>query len=145
MASLVLAAKDLVIDKAAHVEAERILETTQDVDRLQFLIDLEDGRQLSLSRSTSALLEAVLHVAAKGGRVTFTTLPSEMTTAAAAAWLGISRPTLMKLVREKEIPAYKVGSHTRIKTDDLMKFRDNRNLNQKKVFAELRKISGRLD
>jgi excisionase family DNA binding protein len=145
MASLVLAAKDLVIDKAAHVEAERILETTQDVDRLQFLIDLEDGRQLPLSRSTSALLEAVLHVAAKGGRVTFTTLPSEMTTAAAAAWLGISRPTLMKLVREKEIPAYKVGSHTRIKTDDLMKFRDNRNLNQKKVFAELRKISGRLD
>jgi excisionase family DNA binding protein len=145
MASLVLAAKDLVIDKAAHVEAERILETTQDVDRLQFLIDLEDGRQLPLSRSTSALLEAVLHVAAKGGRVTFTTLPSEMTTAAAAAWLGISRPTLMKLVREKEIPAYKVGSHTRIKTDDLMQFRDNRNLNQKKVFAELRKISGRLD
>jgi len=145
MASLVLAAKDLVIDKAAHIEAERILETTQDVDRLQFLIDLEDGRQLPLSRSTSALLEAVLHVAAKGGRVTFTTLPSEMTTAAAAAWLGISRPTLMKLVREKEIPAYKVGSHTRIKSDDLMQFRDNRNLNQKKVFAELRKISGRLD
>jgi excisionase family DNA binding protein len=145
MSTLVLAAKDLVIDKAAHVEAEKVLETTQDVDRLQFLIDLEDGRQLPLSKSTSALLEAVLHVAAKGGKVTFTTLPSEMTTAAAAAWLGISRPTLMKLVREKEIPAHKVGSHTRIKTDDLLKFRDNRNLNQKKIFADLRKMSGILD
>lgn len=145
MSSLVLAAKDLVIEKAAHMEAEQILEKTQDVDRLQFLVDLEDGRQLPLSKATSALLEAVLHVAAKGGKVTFTTLPSEMTSAAAAAWLGISRPTLMKLVREKEIPAHKVGSHTRIKTDDLVKFKTKRNLAQKKAFADLRKLSGILD
>jgi excisionase family DNA binding protein len=141
MSSLVLAAKDLVIEKAAHVEAEQILEKTRDVDRLQFLIDLEDGRRLPLSKSTSALLEAVLHVAAKGGKVTFTTLPSEMTTAAAAALLGISRPTLMKRIRDKEIPSHKVGSHTRVKTADLMKFKAARNAKQKKVFADLRKMS----
>lgn len=145
MASHVLAARDLLIEEAEHHEAENILEQTQDVDRLQFLIDLEDGRQLPLPPSTSALLEAVLHVAAKGGRVTFSTLPSEMTTAAAAAWLGISRPTLMKLIREKKIPSHKAGSHTRIKTDDLKSFRESRNLNQKKTFAELRKMSGILD
>jgi excisionase family DNA binding protein len=141
MTSLLLAGNDLVIEKEAHVESQRILQSSKDVDRIQFLVDLEDGRQVALSRSTSALLEAVLHVAAKGGKVTFTTLPSEMTTAAAAALLGISRPTLMKKIRDKEIPAHKVGSHTRVKTDDLMKFKAARNDKQKKVFADLRKMS----
>ncbi len=141
MTSLLLAGNDLVIEKEAHVESQRILQSSKDVDRIQFLVDLEDGRQVALSRSTSALLEAVLHVAAKGGKVTFTTLPSEMTTAAAAALLGISRPTLMKKISDKEIPAHKVGSHTRVKTDDLMKFKAARNAKQKKVFADLRKMS----
>jgi excisionase family DNA binding protein len=141
MTSLLLAGNDLVIEKEAHVESQRILQSSKDVDRIQFLVDLEDGRQVALSRSTSALLEAVLHVAAKGGKVTFTTLPSEMTTAAAAALLGISRPTLMKKIRDKEIPAHKVGSHTRVKTDDLMKFKAARNDKQKKLFADLRKMS----
>ena len=141
MTSLLLAGNDLVIEKEAHVESQRILQSSKDVDRIQFLVDLEDGRQVALSRSTSALLEAVLHVAAKGGKVTFTTLPSEMTTAAAAALLGISRPTLMKKIRDKEIPAHKVGSHTRVKTDDLMKFKAARNAKHKKVFADLRKMS----
>jgi len=141
MTSLLLEGNDLVIEKEAHVESQRILQSSKDVDRIQFLVDLEDGRQVALSRSTSALLEAVLHVAAKGGKVTFTTLPSEMTTAAAAALLGISRPTLMKKIRDKEIPAHKVGSHTRVKTDDLMKFRAAKNAKQRKVFSELRKMS----
>lgn len=145
MTSLVLAGKDLVIEKEAHDEAEQILEKAQEVERLKFLIDLEDGRQLALSSSTSALLESVLHVAAKGGRVTFTTLPSEMTTAAAASLLGISRPTLMKRIRDGQIPAHKVGSHTRVKTDDLMKFKADRNVKQKKIFSELRKMSEVLD
>ncbi len=141
MTSLLLAGNDLVIEKEAHVESQRIVQSSKDVDRIQCLVDLEDGRQVALSRSTSALLAAVLHVAAKGGKVTFTTLPSEMTTAAAAALLGISRPTLMKKIRDKEIPAHKVGSHTRVKTDDLMKFKAARNAKQKKVFADLRKMS----
>ncbi|WP_264785584.1 hypothetical protein [Aquiluna sp. KACHI24] len=42
---------------------------------------------MALSLSTSALLEAVLHVAAKGESITFTTLPVEMTIAAAAVSL----------------------------------------------------------
>lgn len=141
MTSLLLAGNDLVIEKEAHVESQRILQSSKDVDRIQFLVDLEDGRQVALSRSTSALLEAVLHVAAKGGKVTFTTLPSEMTTAAAAALLGISRPTLMKKIRDKEIPAHKVGSHTRVKTEELMKFKAAKNAKQRKIFSELRKMS----
>jgi excisionase family DNA binding protein len=141
MSSILLAANDFVVDDAAHIEAAGLLNQTGDVDRLRFSVDLQDGNHVVLSDSISTLLEAVLNVAAQGGKVTFTTLPSEMTTAAAASWLGISRPTLMKFVREGKIPAHKAGSHTRIKTEDLFQYRERQNDNQRKVFAELREIS----
>lgn len=139
MSTLLLAGGALVIDKLAHSEAESLLNSTKDIDRLQFSVDLEDGQHLKLSESVSALFEAVLQVAAQGGRVTFTTLPSELTSAAAASWLGISRPTLMKLIRENKIAAHKTGTHTRLKIEDLIAFREARNLNQKTTFAALRR------
>ena len=141
MTSVLLAANDFVIEQAAHIEAEKVLVKTRDVDRLKFSVDLQDGKQLAMPDSVSDLLEAVLQVAAQGGKVTFTTLPSEMTSAAAASWLGISRPTLMKLIKDKKIPAHKTGSHTRVKISDLMKFREARLKSQKKSFADLRRIS----
>ncbi|SJM61129.1 possible excisionase [Gulosibacter sp. 10] len=50
-------------------------------------------------------------------------LPEELTTSLASAILGVSRPTLMKRIEAGEIPAHKVGSHTRINRDDLMRYR----------------------
>jgi len=138
--SLLLAGNDLVIDDVSHAEAELLIEKTKDVKRLVFSVDLEDGSHLALSDTVSSLLEAVLQVAAQGGRVTFTTLPQELTSAAAASWLGISRPTLMKLVHENKIPAHKTGTHTRLKMRDLIAFKEERNAKQKAAFAALRRL-----
>ena len=41
----------------------------------------------------------------------------------AARRIGISRPTLMKAIRSGELPAFKVGSHFRIRTGDAEVFR----------------------
>ncbi len=41
-----------------------------------------------------------------------------MTTTVAAQRIGISRPTLMKAIRSGDLPAHKVGSHFRIRTED---------------------------
>ena len=46
-------------------------------------------------------------------------VPQELTTTVAAKRLGISRPTLMKLIREGKIPAHKVRSHMRLLTTDV--------------------------
>ena len=43
--------------------------------------------------------------------------------ALAARRIGISRPTLMKAIRSGELPAFKVGSHFRIRTGDAEVFR----------------------
>ena len=46
-----------------------------------------------------------------------------MTTTVAAQRIGISRPTLMKAIRSGDLPAHKVGSHFRIRTEDADAFR----------------------
>ena len=65
-------------------------------------------------------------------------IPSELTTTTAAGMLGISRPTLMKLVHAGEIPAHKVGSHTRINADDVLAYREQIRNRQRAAFDELR-------
>ena len=71
------------------------------------------------------LLLRVLDATARGGTLSVTPLPEELTTSTAAKILGISRPTLMKMIHEGRVPAHEVGTHHRLRTQD--------------VFAELRR------
>lgn len=80
----------------------------------------------------------VARVVAAGGTVTIGSIPDELTTTSAADLLGISRPTLMKLVREGAIAAYKVGTHTRLRTSDVLDYRDRQREQQRAALWELR-------
>ena len=61
---------------------------------------------------------------AEGRPVSVTTMPENLTTTAAAGLLGLSRPTLMKFIREGRIPAHKVGSHHRLPSTDVLALRE---------------------
>ncbi|WP_260684570.1 helix-turn-helix domain-containing protein [Rhodococcus sp. KBS0724] len=64
------------------------------------------------------ILTEAIRIIAAGGTVTLGSIPDELTTTNAADMLDISRPTLRKLIQSRQIPAHKVGSHTRLKTDE---------------------------
>lgn len=51
------------------------------------------------------------------------TYPDTMTTTQAARHIGVSRPTLMKAIRNKDIPVHMVGSHHRLRFEDVEQFR----------------------
>ncbi|MFC0451437.1 helix-turn-helix domain-containing protein [Rhodococcus jostii] len=84
------------------------------------------------------ILTAVVAVVAAGGTVTIGSVPSEVTTTTAAQMLDISRPTLMKLIGEGEIPAHKVGSHTRLKSSDVIAYQERLRDAQRVAFDDLR-------
>jgi excisionase family DNA binding protein len=52
--------------------------------------------------------------------------------------LDISRPTLMKLIGEGEILAYKVGTHTRLKSSDVIVYQERLRAEQRAAFDDLR-------
>lgn len=102
----------------------------------------QDDR-VAMPRELQQLIQKVIEVMAGGGTVTVSALPEELTTTNAAAILGISRPTLMKMIREGEILSHKVGSHHRLSTADVYEALSARRARERAAYEELLKIDAR--
>ena len=76
-----------------------------------------------LGDEIQSLLHQILAIIAEGGTVTVGSMPEVITTTVAADLLGVSRTTLMKHVRSGELPSFEVGSHTKLRRDDVLAFR----------------------
>lgn len=114
-------------------------------DDLRIRIESPTGDTITVPESLSELLQAVLRLAAAGETVGITRLSKSLTSVEAAKFLGMSRPTLMKLASNGEIPSHKVGSHTRFDRTDLQAFAEQRTQKQRKSFDELRAFEDSLD
>jgi excisionase family DNA binding protein len=67
-------------------------------------------------------------------------VPNVLTTTTAAAMLGLSRPTLMKMIADGEIPSHKVGSHHRLAAEDVLQAKCARRHRQRAAFSALREL-----
>jgi len=65
-----------------------------------------------------------------------------LTTQQAADLLGVSRPTLIKLLDSDQIPYERIGTHRRIQLRDLLTYREQRRAAQ---YAALDAISAPID
>ena len=73
--------------------------------------------------------------------MTIRSMPDELTTTVAADLLGVSRPTLMKMIKEGELRSREVGTHRRIRSRDALELRDKRDASRKAAIARLRESS----
>jgi excisionase family DNA binding protein len=94
-------------------------------------------REAALPPEIGKLLQHVLAVMARGGTVTVTTMPKELTTTAAAEVLGVSRPTLMKMIGDGAIASHRVGSHHRLHSEDVFAALRARRARERAAFAAL--------
>lgn len=102
-----------------------------------------DGRRaVSVPPEIGKLLQHVLDVMARGGTVTIGTVPEVVTTSTAAGILGISRPTLMKMINEGSIPSHMVGTHHRLRADDVYATLWARRARERAAFEELMELEG---
>lgn len=101
-------------------------------------------RAVAVPAELAGIVTRVLQTLASGGTVTIGSLPQELTTTLAAEQLGVSRPTLMKMIRNGEIHARKVGSHHRLKTSDVLAAKRAKLERQVKAFDELRELEDQL-
>ena len=108
----------LTISEPAQKQADEIVEQASG-SKLDGLYLVVDGKDVQLGDNLSQLLAHVIEGAANRGSITVRTMPEEVSTTVAAHELGISRPTLMKMIRAGEIPSHNVRSHVRLRYEDV--------------------------
>lgn len=108
-------------------------------------VSLGDEKTATVPAELRQLLTQVLESVATGATITISSVPTELTTSHAAALLGVSRPTLMKMIGDGRLPAHKVRSHTRLKADDVFKLRSDMQTRRREAFDELRELLDEAD
>ncbi len=107
--------------------------TAEDRDRARVMlralgahprITTEDGTVLDLPAPVAEALAEILEAAADGEQALILRSPHDLTTEQAAAVLGASRPTVVRLVESGKIPARMVGTHRRLSLGDVLAHRD---------------------
>lgn len=83
------------------------------------------------------LLIDILQAMAAGQGVTLIPENAELTTVEAANILNVSRPFLIKLLENKEIPYRKVGKHRRIRMEDVMRYKEEIDQKRKAILDQL--------
>jgi len=97
----------------------------------------ETGERVKIPLSALKLLVEVLGRMKQGKPFSLMPVASEMTTQAAAEYLNCSRPHVVKLLEEGEIPYTKVGRHRRIRLEDLKKFSADQKAKTKAKIIEM--------
>lgn len=83
------------------------------------------------------LLQDILQAMSEGKPVSIVPVATEVTTQKAAELLGCSRPFLVKLLEDGEIPFTKVGKHRRIMFEDVVNYRKKMKDEQRKHLIEI--------
>lgn len=101
-------------------------------------IEIEETEEkIRIPISALKFLAKILKEISRGNPVSIVPIATELTTQAAAEFLGCSRPHLVKLLEEGKIPFTKVGKHRRIKYEDILKFKQEKKSMQLKKIQEL--------
>jgi excisionase family DNA binding protein len=83
-----------------------------------------DGEQAPLPEEVYRVLVEVVQAMREGEAVTLVPRTQRLTTQEAADFLGVSRPTLVKLLEEGKIPYEQPGRHRRIMFTDLLAYQE---------------------
>jgi excisionase family DNA binding protein len=84
------------------------------------------GEVTELPESALILLERVIEVLARGDALTVVPVGKELTTQQAANLLNVSRQYLVRLLDDGRIPYHKTGTHRRVRIEDLLAYKRQR-------------------
>lgn len=104
-----------------------------------------NGADVELPPAVSRLVLDLLLLVSKGEAVTLVPFGAELSTQQAADILNVSRPFLVKLIENKELPHHKVGTHRRIRAEDLFAYKQRRDGKRGEALARLARLGQDID
>ena len=99
------------------------------------------GEATSVPESVFYVLERVAEVMARGDSITVVPVGKEITTQQAADLLNVSRQYLVRLLDEGRIPFRKTGKHRRLRIQDVLAFKEERDKDRRAGLRELSRLT----
>ncbi len=131
-------------EQDALVELERHLEAMlSQGDRTAKLIG-PHGDEVELPASAFHALQLLADGMAKGLTMMLLAHGKELTTQQSADILHVSRPHVIKLLEQGEMPYHQVGTHRRVKIEDVLAYREKRNNHRREQLDELTRLAEQL-
>jgi excisionase family DNA binding protein len=96
-----------------------------------------DGEQVPLPEEVYQVLVEVVEAMREGKVITLVPHTQRLTTQEAADFLGISRPTLVKLLEAGKIPYEQPGRHRRIMFTDLLAYQERQRENRRAALDQM--------
>lgn len=96
-----------------------------------------DGPRVEIPHELFEVLLELAQAMSEGRAITVAPHSLTMTTQQAAEFLGVSRPTLVKLLERGEIPFDQPNRHRRVRLPDLMAYQQRRSAAQRAALDEL--------
>lgn len=123
----------------ARVSGRAIANFANGDSYLQLTLARDTGEQIETKVPARAihLLAHILEEIAKGNPVTLIPMHAELSTIQAAEIMRVSRPHLVKLLKAGEIPFRLVGSHRRVRYDDLLAYMEAEKKRRQEALIEL--------
>jgi excisionase family DNA binding protein len=136
--ALAKAAQRCIMSSLDHSKAVNIALVEEGVERL------DDTPVLRLPPKVLRLFADLLGALAQGKAVTIMPKELDLTTQEAAMFLNVSRPYLIRLLDEGKIPHHKVGTHRRIRFEDVVKHKEARHTVSQEALQELANLAQEL-
>jgi excisionase family DNA binding protein len=126
-----------VVMQEAEADAIVQLEQLLSLKASQAKLVASNGEEVLIPESVYRILRQVIQAMASGQHISVVAQNRHLTTQEAADILSVSRPFMVKLLETGDIPYIKVGSHRRIRFEDLMTYKEKRDMKRGKLLDEL--------
>ena len=105
------------------------------------LVDRETNKTTEIDETFYRLIQQLLVNLAQNRAVSIIPIAHELTTHQAAEVLNVSRPFLVGLLDKGAIPHRKVGTHRRIRLEDLLDYQEKTRVDGEEALEELAKLT----
>ena len=137
-------AEEIALAKLSSRAISAHLLTRAETQQIEIRDEKGQAHSIQVPVSALRLLIDVLTQIGEGNAVSIIPIHAELTTQEAADVLNVSRPFLVQLLERGEIPFHRVGTHRRIRYQDLIAYKERLDAERSAALDELAEQAQRL-